>query len=43
MYRKMIKDVFYARMVETEEIWKRRSRFWRKNLSKWDKEVIKVE
>ncbi len=39
----MIQDVFFARMEETEQIWTRRSRIWRKNLSNWDKEVIKVE
>ncbi len=43
MYTKMIKDVFYARMEETEEMGPKRSRIWRKKLSKRDKEVIKVE
>ncbi len=43
MYRKMIKDFFYARMEETEEKGTTRSRIWRKKLSKRDKEVIKLE
>ncbi len=43
MYRKMIKDFFYARMEETEEMGTKRSRIWRKELSKRDKEVIKLE
>ncbi len=42
MYRKMIKDVFYAKMEETEEMGTRRSRIWRKNPQNEIKKLLKL-